>query len=452
MKNILLVDNDESYRSEISVLLKAIGHHVSEAVDGEEAKGLILNGRFDLIISEVHIPKCDGIQLLKWAKENSDAPLILITSSNELHDMSVTNELDTAGFLAKPFQIGEVEKVITHVLDGSSATMATMNVDDNFCKVPLAEFINTGKISYSVYHRLDKNKYIKIAHRGEDLESSRIGKYKTKGLKDLYLTKIDFAKFVNPNLDLMKSSEPEERVTTLKKEKFLIFTAKLIRNQIFINGVDKDVFASATEFVQTILRLVQEQPATFNLLESLNRHSDHLYAHALGVSVYGVILAREIGWQSSAELYKVSMAGFFHDIGLKMIPKELSEKTRVEMTNKDKGIYESHTQHGMDLVKHLPGSLEEIVTACHQHHEDGLGNGYPLKLVGSQIAPMARIIGLVDTFCELTITRPGLKKLTAPEAISAIIEKGRAFDPDYVSALKVIFNYGEQQTIKKTAT
>jgi response regulator RpfG family c-di-GMP phosphodiesterase len=449
MNHILLVDDDDLYRSALSNILKPLGFEITEAADGDEARQILSQRKFDLLISDIRMPKCDGVQLLRWTKGQSRMPVILITGFAEILETTTASELGADGFLSKPFKFDEIKALIDDVLHGKATILPDVDIDDQFCKVPLEDFVSGSQINFSVFHRLTKNKYIKIAHRGEDIESVRIVKYKNKGLRNLYLAKEDFAKYVGFNLELAKRLEASSKIPMDRKINFLRYTAELVMEQMYVDGSDKDSFECASDFAQTTLRMVQEQPESFMLLESLNQHANHVYAHCLGVSIYGVMIARELGWHWGPTLYKISMAGLFHDIGLKEIPIEIVEKPRFTMSQSERTLYETHPQRGMELLNQIPGTIEDVILTAYQHQEDCLGKGYPQTLPRQRIIPIARLIAVADAFCEYTIFTPGIKKLAATEAVTQMIAKGRVFDSEYMDALKRIFKIADDQENKK---
>lgn len=66
----------------------------------------------------------------------------------------------------------------------------------------------------------------------------------------------------------------------------------------FVQGTDEILFRSAKDFLSTSMNILTEDQETFGLLDQLSTHTDHLYAHSLGVSVFSVMIAKQMGWQS----------------------------------------------------------------------------------------------------------------------------------------------------------
>jgi HD-GYP domain-containing protein (c-di-GMP phosphodiesterase class II) len=80
---------------------------------------------------------------------------------------------------------------------------------------------------------------------------------------------------------------------------------------------------------------------------------------------------------------------------------------------------------------------DDIIQVAYQHHEDCLAHGYPRRLKKSEIHPFARIIYLVDLFCNYTINGPHSEGVPAKEAIAKIeVFHKEEVDEALFSALK----------------
>src|SRR3954468_14184611 len=102
---ILIVEDHAPTRMAISRLMRQAGADVITARDGEEALGYLLTQRFDVLLTDLRMPKMDGFELLQHCQQlpNSHRPERIIAISGEseagpLHGQPVQ-------FLAKPFNL-----------------------------------------------------------------------------------------------------------------------------------------------------------------------------------------------------------------------------------------------------------------------------------------------------------------------------------------------------------
>ena len=81
-QRILFAEDEPISRKLISMFLREEGYEVDEAKDGAEALALLNNFKFDLVISDIHMPRIDGIELIMRLRSISpDTPFIVLTSN-----------------------------------------------------------------------------------------------------------------------------------------------------------------------------------------------------------------------------------------------------------------------------------------------------------------------------------------------------------------------------------
>ena len=79
---LLVVDDEESIREFLEIMLKKEGYEVTTAEDGLRAKELLQKKSFDMVISDLQMPNMTGIDLLKYVKESyPDVVFMLITGA-----------------------------------------------------------------------------------------------------------------------------------------------------------------------------------------------------------------------------------------------------------------------------------------------------------------------------------------------------------------------------------
>jgi DNA-binding NtrC family response regulator len=116
---ILLVDDDHNFRRSLSLLLKAVGFNVLEAIDGKEAvEKLIKNRDFDLIITDLRMERMDGLELLKFVIMNfPHIPLILITAYGTVGSAVEAMKLGAVDYIEKPFEFDDLEEKIKQAIE-----------------------------------------------------------------------------------------------------------------------------------------------------------------------------------------------------------------------------------------------------------------------------------------------------------------------------------------------
>lgn len=118
MEKILVVDDEQSLREVLSIMLKRTGYAVTSVADGEEAIELLNKDIFDLVITDLRMPKIDGMEVLKAAKSASPETVVLIITGFASADSGVEAMKQGAyDYLTKPFQVDEVQMIIRNALE-----------------------------------------------------------------------------------------------------------------------------------------------------------------------------------------------------------------------------------------------------------------------------------------------------------------------------------------------
>ncbi len=444
IKKILIVEDDQFFREAIRDLLKK-KFVVLEAPNGKSAKEIIHVQDLDLVLTDIQMPGFTGLELLEWSKDRKTAkplPFIIMTGFSMVLETQSAYQLGASGFIAKPFKNSELLSLIDSIL-GTNEVKPGPVVDavQEFCKVSIDEFVAKTKTDFDVFIKLSDTKIIKIANQGQEISREKVQLYKDKGLKYLHILKQDFGKLVEFNMSVAKLIKDRSDVSIKKKLNFLKYTGESILEKTFIDGVDKNSFHDAKSYLDMTLDTVTDSDETLDLLALLNSHSDFIYAHSLGVSLYSVMIARQFGYEAQSVLFKISLAGMFHDIGKKEIDRELLEKPRHLVSREERKMIESHVVRGQEILNAMRGIPSEVVQLVYEHHEDQEALGYPLGKPKQELHPMTKIIQAANIFIENTLTNPNGTNMTATSAIHHM-EKvyGGRVDPACIKALKKLFN------------
>ena len=115
--NILSADDDEALVNLLSRELLDEGYNVSVAYDGAQAITLSKEKKFDIAILDIKMPKKDGLEVLKFVKENSPSTkVIMLTAYADVANALAAKKLGAEDFLEKPYDLGELLSTIERLL------------------------------------------------------------------------------------------------------------------------------------------------------------------------------------------------------------------------------------------------------------------------------------------------------------------------------------------------
>ncbi|WP_295905661.1 HD domain-containing phosphohydrolase [uncultured Bdellovibrio sp.] len=442
MKKILLVEDDNLFRSAVKSILGK-KYEIIEANNGKMARELIIMSPPDLVISDIQMPHFSGVELLTWIKKNQPLPVILMTGFSQILETQQAHNLGADDFLAKPFKEDELTEKIKRIFkeeEAPAGPAVPVDLDKEFCKLPIEDFVSDKESDFAIYIRMTSSKYIKIAHQGGRLSPEKINTLREKGVTHLYIRQEDFGKLVGFTVLVSKAVSASGQVERAKKLRFMQYTGEMLVQQAFVQGTDEALFRNAKDFLTTSMNIMTEDQETFTMLEILSTHTDHLYTHSLGVSIFSVMIAKQLGWQSPQTLFKISLAGLFHDIGKKEIPKHILEKSRALLTQEERSLIETHPTRGKEILESLKNVPSEVIQVAYEHHEDVLGQGYPRGIDHKRIHPMTHIVAVANAFCNYTLPSPSNPRpLNAQEGFMAMKKyKENSLDSQCLSALSKV--------------
>lgn len=108
MSRILVADDEPGIRTVLRDALEQDGHEVETATDGEEAIGLLERETFELVITDLAMPKKDGLELVKALREISNIPILVLTIRQEERQKVHLLDAGADDYMTKPFGVGEL--------------------------------------------------------------------------------------------------------------------------------------------------------------------------------------------------------------------------------------------------------------------------------------------------------------------------------------------------------
>ena len=117
IKKIVIVDDDESLRKTLFLLLQE-RYHVHPAKSAEEALRRFSHAKIDLIISDLKLPDMSGLEMVASFRESGyTGDVILISGYPEIIDVEELRHLSVGYFFAKPFDLEDLNSSVEYLLD-----------------------------------------------------------------------------------------------------------------------------------------------------------------------------------------------------------------------------------------------------------------------------------------------------------------------------------------------
>ena len=139
-KKVLIVEDDESIADFLQITLRSQGFETHWAADGQAAIDIFRDVLPDAVLLDLNLPKLEGTEVLRWIRQESQVPVLVVSVRDGEKDKVVALELGADDFITKPFSARElVARIRTNLRRESVATglsqLGSLTIDWNRAEV-----------------------------------------------------------------------------------------------------------------------------------------------------------------------------------------------------------------------------------------------------------------------------------------------------------------------------
>ncbi len=187
---------------------------------------------------------------------------------------------------------------------------------------------------------------------------------------------------------------------------------------------------------------VRQETQEFHELATQVEADEYVDGHSRRLEKMAVAVGEEMEL-TGEQIFNLSYAAYFHDIGKANVPKAILQKPG-KLTDEEWQIMKRHSEWGREFLERKP-FLQPVAAVVEQIHERIDGQGYPHGLQGEEISLEARVIAVVDAYDAMTTDRPYRRAMPRSEALRELRNAtGTQFDGDVVQAfLRVVADVEE---------
>jgi response regulator RpfG family c-di-GMP phosphodiesterase len=461
---VLVVDDEEVIREILADFLTMEGFEVRTAEDGSGALVELSRDRFDLVLSDLKMPKMGGLELLSAIRKHTPHVVtIIMTGFGTVETAIEAMKQGAYDYVLKPFKVEEVVHTIRRGLEKQRLEAENFRLREALSLYKVSEAIAASLSLEQVVHTL-------IDAAVHEVDSDLVSVLLSDGGGSFYRRSTE----LSPGFRLRREAdrlsvdaltehfenasallEHDERcwryfdeVGAEPKPRSLAVARLAARNETigflcavryseakrFDEGQRKLLHATADRASAAIenARLYEDLQATFKqtirgLASAIDKMDRYTAGHSARVAAYAQILAIKLGLADD-QIEIVRQSALMHDIGKIGCVMNLNKPGRLSQA--DYEIFKQHPEHGRDILQPIE-FLHPLIPGVHLHHERWDGLGYPLGLKGQDVPLIARIIAVADTYDAMTSDRAYRKALSHDIAISEIDRCGGSqFDPE----------------------
>jgi HD-GYP domain-containing protein (c-di-GMP phosphodiesterase class II)/CheY-like chemotaxis protein len=441
---------------------KGFGEYVKEdrneyifVEEGADCQIQFYKNKFDYCILDIETKNHSGLEVLRYIRLTHPSVKVFLMFGSALvfAEYEYTKkELSKMGVyesfvLPRPFEI--ILKNVTGTFSfkegantnpgGVSQEEECSENDNKFTHIKIDTFLSTQILLFDIFIRVNRNRYLKIFNQGDHVDVDRIKKYQyEKNMEYLYFKTQDRATYISfMNDAISRAANSPRNVKKIKINHMQNVTEKIFED-IIKDGISSNMLRESQSAFTSIRNVLYSNCNLAGLLDQLNTKDETYESHASLVSLFSIIICKELKWDSERSLNIIGMASLLHDIGKLKLPESILNKCPTEMTKSEYEKYIMHPEIGAEMLQDISLISEPVRQTIYQHHEINDGSGFPNNLMSKKIYPMAKIVSLADFYSHFLVRN----HYTPFEALNIIFsdpEYVHMFDPEIVRAFITAF-------------
>ncbi|MEK6301092.1 MAG: response regulator [Acidobacteriota bacterium] len=122
-RSLLVVDDSATFRQLLCMSLQRVNgiskSDITEAADGAEALEKVKSNSFDLVLTDIRMPKMDGLEFVRQVRselQRPDLPIIIISTKGADEDIELGMSLGASGYLSKPISMTRLRELVNNFL------------------------------------------------------------------------------------------------------------------------------------------------------------------------------------------------------------------------------------------------------------------------------------------------------------------------------------------------
>ncbi|HSC88806.1 MAG TPA: HD domain-containing phosphohydrolase [Polyangiaceae bacterium] len=463
---VLVVDDEKFIRDILSDFLTMEGYAVRTASDGTQAVGELSRAHYDLVISDLKMPRMGGLDLLQHvAKLQPEALTVIMTGFGTVETAIDAMKHGAYDYILKPFKVEEIVHVVQRGLEKqrlaaenlrlrealslykvSEAITASLSLDEVVGTVLVSALDEVHADAVTMWLDDGEGHFFERARQVALIEGETHDPGTLDALRMSVRMNLDVPVVLHGHDAAALLSEPSHKplislaaVPLRMRERLLgfIVVQSWTPGKRFTEGQRKMLSIVASRAAAAIenARLYEDLQATFqqtiqSLATTIDKMDRYTAGHSERVALYAMRLARWMGL-SESEVEIVRQAALMHDIGKVGCVLNLNKPGK--LTANEYETFQQHPTHGKEILDPI-AFLAPVIPGVYLHHERWDGRGYPLGLAGKDIPLIARIISVADTYDAMTSDR-AYRGALPHEVTVGEIERCRhtQFDPDVAS-------------------
>jgi hypothetical protein len=337
--------------------------------------------------------------------QRPSTPVFLIDSLNEMspdRPLSFLKHMNVKGVFKgnepfidflKPLNTGPGVE-----LSGILSKVTARNLHPGYIEIPISDYSHLKTHPFDVFVEDQHHGLRLFASKDSAVDPSYLQELK-KQTSWIFIEEKSISSIRNKIQELQTEYKGMDGFPIAWKTAETLFNARMLLKSIHAGGISDGAVEQAGVIIGDLLQLVSHLGQTPNLrrLVQQAKESDKNIA----CTTLAVLICKILKFETVSVTEILGVASFFQDIGLYHTPfGDLSTTPVVKMSEEAAKWYVNHPNESADLLAKNTNLPEVVLQVIRQHHERKDRSGFPNKIGGLQLHPMAEILSLINAYLD----------------------------------------------------
>jgi len=313
-------------------------------------------------------------------------------------------------------------------------------ISDGLIPISMATLSQNALLGIDIYLRANTHSPpVLFCSADEAPDFDRLSPLVSQGVNKLFIDASDRSRYQQYLRSNWAELLADESMPIANRVAIMSEVMRDVLNEEFAGGDTDSMVAASQRLGNVTCELLNDQQVVAQQLCNVLHHDYATFTHCTNVSMYSVLLARELGY-STEDIEEIAVGGLLHDLG----KLQIDERILTKPGRLDDFEYREIKKHPVtgfaQLVERDDLSFGQLMMT-YQHHERLNGSGYPVGCTAEEIHPWAKLCAIVDVYEALTSNRP-YRSPMSPKTALVVLDKGDGteFDSEMLKCWRQLIN------------
>jgi len=269
-----------------------------------------------------------------------------------------------------------------------------------FIALPITDFFTGTLYPYDVFILDPPSSMNLFAQKDNQIDSSYLTRAAAQ-CEFLYVKEKDVAQ-TKESLVQVRANFMDQNLPFNWKTAEVMSNAREVLNEMKSSGMNEQLIEYTHVMLGDLFKLISkidsDAGSVSDMIDKAKRCDRSVFCAS-----YSILVCKQLGFEKTATLEILGLASILQDISLYTTQYgDLSEKSITDLTPEVLNFYLQHPTLSADLVSHHTDVPQVTLQVVRQHHERKDKTGFPNRIGGNQLHPMAEILSLINSYYEVS--------------------------------------------------